>query len=58
MVFGGDGIFLAKLTGPGKVWLQTLPIPRLAGALLPYLPQPKNDESKGSSFVSGLLENS
>jgi uncharacterized protein (TIGR00266 family) len=58
LVFGGDGIFLAKLTGPGKVWLQTLPLPRLAGALIPYLPQPKNDESKGSSFVSGLLDNS
>jgi uncharacterized protein (TIGR00266 family) len=38
-VFGGDGIFLVRLTGPGRVWLQTLPLPNLAHALLPYLPQ-------------------
>ncbi len=32
LVFGGDGIFLAPLTGPGHVWLQTPPLPKLAGA--------------------------
>ena len=37
MLFGGDGIFLAALTGPGKIWLQTLPIAGLAHALSPYL---------------------
>lgn len=37
-VFGGDGIFLVRLTGPGRIWLQTLPLPNLAHALLPYLP--------------------
>ncbi len=26
-IFGGDGLFLAALTGPGRVWLQTLPLP-------------------------------
>ena len=35
----GDGLFLAALTGPGKVWLQSLPISSLAGALAPYLGQ-------------------
>jgi len=38
MFFGGDGIFLAALTGPGRVWLQTLPLSNLAHALQPYLP--------------------
>jgi uncharacterized protein (TIGR00266 family) len=38
-VFGGDGLFLLKLTGPGKVWLQSLSLPMLAHALAPYLPQ-------------------
>jgi uncharacterized protein (TIGR00266 family) len=38
MLFGGDGIFLAALTGPGKVWLQSLPLANLAHALMPYLP--------------------
>jgi uncharacterized protein (TIGR00266 family) len=37
--FGGDGLFLLRLTGPGKVWLQSLSLPMLAHALSPYLPQ-------------------
>ncbi len=37
MLFGGDGIFLAQLTGPGRVWLQSLPLANLAHALSPYL---------------------
>ncbi|HEX8813179.1 MAG TPA: AIM24 family protein, partial [Terracidiphilus sp.] len=36
MIFGADGIFLAQLTGPGTVWLQTLPLPRLAHAIDQY----------------------
>ncbi|MBV8153180.1 MAG: AIM24 family protein [Candidatus Eremiobacteraeota bacterium] len=36
-LFGGDGLFIAHLTGPGKVWLQTLTLPNLAHALLPYM---------------------
>jgi uncharacterized protein (TIGR00266 family) len=38
-LFGGDGLFLLKLTGPGKIWLQSLSLPILAAALEPYLPQ-------------------
>lgn len=37
-LFGGDGLFLVKLAGPGKVWLQTLTAPGLAHAIGPYLP--------------------
>ena len=37
MIFGGDGIFLAALTGPGRIWLQSLPLANLAHALSPYL---------------------
>jgi uncharacterized protein (AIM24 family) len=36
-LFGGDGLFLATLTGPGRIWLQTAPLPTLAHALQPYL---------------------
>jgi uncharacterized protein (TIGR00266 family) len=36
-LFGGDGIFLVQLTGPGKVWLQTMTLPSLANALGPYM---------------------
>lgn len=37
MVFGGDGLLLVELTGPGRVWLQSMPVPMLAGALTPYI---------------------
>ncbi len=36
-LFGADGLFIARLTGPGKVWLQSLTVPALAHALGPYL---------------------
>lgn len=35
---GGEGLFNTVVTGPGKVWLQTMPISNVAGALLPYIP--------------------
>ena len=38
MLFGGVGLFLAALTGPGRVWLQTLTVSNFAHALAPYLP--------------------
>jgi len=36
--FGGEGLFLATLRGPGRVWLQTMPTSNLARAVRPYLP--------------------
>jgi uncharacterized protein (TIGR00266 family) len=41
-VFGGEGLFLVRLTGPGKVCLQSLSLPMLAHSLQPYLVQPVN----------------
>lgn len=38
MLFGGEGVFNTILTGPGKVWLQTMPISNVAGVLSPYFP--------------------
>ncbi len=40
--FGGEGLFMATLQGPGRIWLQTMPTSNLARAILPYMP------SKGS----------
>jgi hypothetical protein len=37
VIFGGDGLFLVQLTGPGRIWLQTLTMANLAHALMPYL---------------------
>lgn len=38
MMLGGEGIFNTVLTGPGHIWLQTMPISSVAGALRPYFP--------------------
>jgi uncharacterized protein (AIM24 family) len=54
MIFGGDGIFLAALTGPGRVWLQSLPISKLAHALLEYLPSGREQRAEGG-VVGGIV---
>ncbi len=46
--FGADTLFLAKLTGPGKVHLQSLTLPGLAHAMIPYLPV--NESGGGGGF--------
>ena len=38
MVFGGEGLFNTVITGPGHIWLQTMPISNVAGAIRPYIP--------------------
>lgn len=53
ILFGGNDLFLAKLTGPGKVWLQTLPLPNLAAALDPYMKRDSGSSSSGISFGGG-----
>jgi uncharacterized protein (AIM24 family) len=37
-MFGGDGYHLVALTGPGQIWLQSMPLSSLAHAIEPYLP--------------------
>ena len=37
MVLGGEGLFNTVLTGPGKIWLQTMPISGVAAAIQPFL---------------------
>jgi uncharacterized protein (TIGR00266 family) len=53
MLFGGEGLFLATLTGPGKVWLQSLPFSRLAGRMLASAPQRGGHRDEGS-VLGGL----
>ena len=38
ILFAGEGLFLATLKGPGKVWLQTMPISNLAAAIRQFIP--------------------
>jgi uncharacterized protein (TIGR00266 family) len=42
VLFGGEGLFLTVLEGPGKVWLQTINMPSFAGRIIPYLPADRN----------------
>ena len=37
-LFGGEGFFNTRVSGPGHVWLQTMPVTSLAGAVRPYIP--------------------
>jgi uncharacterized protein (TIGR00266 family) len=53
MLFGGEGIFLAHLTGPGQVWLQSLPFSRLAGRMLAAAPSRGGRRGEGS-ILGGL----
>jgi len=56
MLFGGDGIFLAALTGPGRVLLQTLTVANFAHALAPYLPGVKTEVAEvGAGAVIGSV---
>ncbi|MGO8793899.1 MAG: TIGR00266 family protein [Candidatus Sulfotelmatobacter sp.] len=54
LIFGGDGIFLASLTGPGRIWLQTLPISKLAHALAEYMPAQHKQAAEGG-VVGGIV---
>jgi uncharacterized protein (AIM24 family) len=56
MVFGGEGIFLAALTGPGKTWLQSMPITNLAEEIARYLPMQRDvQETTAGGVVGGLV---
>jgi len=53
-LFGGEGFFFAKLQGPGKVWIQSLPFSRLAGRMLSAAPQ-GGGQDKGEGSALGVL---
>jgi len=55
MIFGGDGLFLAVLQGPGRIWLQTLPISRLAHQIAEYLPQQESARPVTAAGIGGGL---
>lgn len=55
-VFGGEGLFFATLRGPGKVWIQTLPISRLAGRILAYGTYKKKEEGSILGGIGNVLD--
>lgn len=55
-LFGGEGMFFATLKGPGEVWLQTLPISRLASRILSYGSGPRKEEGSILGGLGNLLD--
>lgn len=53
MIWGGEGLFLATLTGPGRVWIQSMPVNELAGKIAEYLP-----DRKGGSMAAAMMAGS
>jgi uncharacterized protein (TIGR00266 family) len=52
IIWGGEGLFLATITGPGRVWVQSMPVGELAGKLAEYLP---SHRGRGGSMAAGIL---
>ena len=55
-IFGGEGLFFATLRGPGKVWIQTLPISRLAGRILAYGTYKRKEEGSILGGIGNALD--
>ena len=55
-LFGGEGVFFATLKGPGDIWLQTLPISRLASRILSYSRGPRKEEGSILGGIGNLLD--
>lgn len=55
-IFGGEGLFFATLRGPGKVWIQSLPISRLASRILQYATTSRKEEGSILGGLGNLLD--
>jgi uncharacterized protein (AIM24 family) len=54
MLFGGEGVFFARLSGPGKVWIQSLPFSRLAGRMMAAA-MPAGGDRRGAGGALGAF---
>jgi len=55
-IFGGEGLFFATLRGPGKLWIQTLPISRLASRIITYGTVKRKEEGSILGGLGNLLD--
>jgi uncharacterized protein (TIGR00266 family) len=55
-LFGGEGFFYATLTGPGRVWIQTLPVSRLASRILSFATTNRKEEGSILGGIGNLLD--
>ena len=56
VLFGGEGLFHTRVTGPGKVYVQSMPIINTAARLTPYISTSSSDNDKGISINLGGRE--
>jgi uncharacterized protein (TIGR00266 family) len=55
LLFGQDGFHLVALTGPGQIWLQSMPLPNLAHALAPYIAAQASGDSVATGAAAGTV---
>lgn len=55
MLFGGEGLFYARLTGPGTVWIQSMPFSRMADRVLSAARGSRGEHRRGGDLIGGLL---
>lgn len=55
MIFGGEGLFLATLTGPGKIWLQSMPVMNLAEEIARHLPSEQAVDASAGAGIGRLV---
>jgi len=53
IIWGGEGLFLATCTGPGRVWVQSLPVSELAGKLAEYMPSQQGNKTMAAAAMFG-----
>ncbi len=53
ILFGGEGLFFVTLTGPGRIWLQTMPMSKLAGAIRQFMPKAEGSNDQGINIKLG-----
>jgi uncharacterized protein (AIM24 family) len=56
IMFGADALFLAELTGPGKVWIQSLTVAGIAHALQPYLTTGEAESGAAGGIIGAALK--
>jgi uncharacterized protein (AIM24 family) len=57
VMFGGDGFYLVALTGPGQIWLQSMPMSVLAHGLQPYLARQGDPQATEAGAIGGIIGN-
>jgi uncharacterized protein (TIGR00266 family) len=55
MIWGGEGLFLATMKGPGRVWIQSMPVNELAGKIAEYLPGKNAGNMAAAAMIGSMI---